>query len=308
MRSRFYSNFYIGWAVCLFTVLWFVVTMCSDGNRRGIKRAAADTGKFALMSLIAGALCAFVLLPVVYGMQNWTSSSLGFDKEIAFYHKLPQIIDNLSAGVKTSLEFGVANLYCGSAAIFFAILFVLNRRVSWKKKLCYTLLCAFMLVSFELNILDFIWHGLHFPNQLPGRQSFLYVFIVLLMAYEALTHLDGLNLVCTSAAMAASVFVELFHRHAVVVNDLARPYKQTGERRDAFGQIVRVLRRDVADRLGDRVAHHALDILSDILAVEHLAALIIDDIALLVHNIVVFQNALTGLEVAAFNGLLSLLE
>ena len=87
-----YSNFYIGWAVCLFTVLWFVVTMCSDGNRRGIKRAAADTGKFALMSLIAGALCAFVLLPVVYGMQNWTSSSLGFDKEIAFYHKLPQII------------------------------------------------------------------------------------------------------------------------------------------------------------------------------------------------------------------------
>ena len=199
-----YSNFYIGWAVCLFTVLWFVVTMCSDGNRRGIKRAAADTGKFALMSLIAGALCAFVLLPVVYGMQNWTSSSLGFDKEIAFYHKLPQIIDNLSASVKTSLEFGVANLYCGSAAIFFAILFVLNRRVSWKKKLCYTLLCAFMLVSFELNILDFIWHGLHFPNQLPGRQSFLYVFIVLLMAYEALTHLDGLNLVCTSAAMAAA--------------------------------------------------------------------------------------------------------
>lgn len=199
-----YSNFYIGWAVCLFTVIWFFVIMCSDGNRRGIRRVAADTGKFASMSLISGALCAFVLLPVVYGMQNWTSSSLGFDKEIAFYHKLPQIIDNLSAGVKTSLEYGVANLYCGSAAIFFALLFVLNRRISWKKKVCYTLVCAFMLVSFELNILDFIWHGLHFPNQLPGRQSFLYVFVILLMAYEALTHLDGLNLISASAAMAVA--------------------------------------------------------------------------------------------------------
>ena len=199
-----YSNFYIGWAVCLFTVLWFFVTMCSDENRRGWKRIALDTGKFTLMSSIAGALAAFVLLPVVFGMQNWTSSSLGFDKEIGFYHKLPQIIDNLSVGVKPSLEYGVANLYCGSAAIFFAVLFILNRNIVWKKKLCYFLLAVFMVISFELNILDFIWHGLHFPNQLPGRQSFLYVFIILLMAYETLIRLDGLNFVGTSAAALIS--------------------------------------------------------------------------------------------------------
>ena len=103
-------------------------------------------------------------------------------------------------------------------------------------------------------------------------------------------------------------FVELFHRHAVAVNDLARPYKQTGERRDAFGQIVRVLRRDVADRLGDRVAHHALDILSDVLAVEHLAALLINKVALHVHHVVKLERALSRLEVAALDGLLRLLE
>ena len=103
-------------------------------------------------------------------------------------------------------------------------------------------------------------------------------------------------------------FVELFHRHAVVVNDLARPYKQTGERRDAFGQIVRILRRDVADRLGDRVAHHALDVLSDILAVEHLAALLINKVALHVHHVVKLERALSRLEVAALDGLLRLLE
>lgn len=202
-----YSNFYIGWAVCLFTVLWFFVTMCSDGNRRRIGRVARDTGKFAAMSLISGALAAFVLLPVVFGMGNWTSSSLGFDKDVAFYHELPQIIDNLSAGVKTSLEYGVANLYCGSAAVFFAILFVLNHRIPWQKRLCYVLLAGFMLLSFELNLLDFIWHGLHFPNQLPGRQSFLYVFLMLLMAYETLTRLDGLRTVpvCAAAAAAAGI-------------------------------------------------------------------------------------------------------
>ena len=205
-----YSNFYIGWAVCIFTVLWFFVTLISDGNRRGVKRLCADTGRFALMSGISGALCAAVLIPVVYGMKNWISSSLGFDKEIGFYHKLPQIVDNLSAGVKTSLEYGVANLFCGSAAIFFALLFLFNKKVSWSKKITYTLLAAFMLLSFELNILDFIWHGMHFPNQLPGRQSFLYVFIILLMAYETLTHLDGIPIYGAALSMLASGGILLF--------------------------------------------------------------------------------------------------
>lgn len=65
---------------------------------------------------------------------------------------------------------------------------------------------------------------------------------------------------------------------------------------------------DVADRLGDRVAHHALDILSDILAVEHLAALLINKVALHVHHVVKLERALSRLEVAALDGLLRLLE
>ena len=58
----------------------------------------------------------------------------------------------------------------------------------------------------------------------------------------------------------------------------------------------------------NEVVDHLIDVLAQILTVEHLAALIIDDIALLVHNVVVFQDTLTGLEVTAFDGLLSLLD
>ena len=46
----------------------------------------------------------------------------------------------------------------------------------------------------------------------------------------------------------------------------------------------------------------------DILAVKHLAALAVDDIALLVHDIVVFKDAFTGLEVAALDRALRLLD
>ena len=43
--------------------------------------------------------------------------------------------------------------------------------------------CTFA-VSFANNYLDFIWHGFHFPDSLPGRQSYLFIFVVLMMGFE----------------------------------------------------------------------------------------------------------------------------
>ena len=43
--------------------------------------------------------------------------------------------------------------------------------------------------SFVLNQLDLLWHGLHSPNDLPYRFSFLYSFVLILIAYETLLHL-----------------------------------------------------------------------------------------------------------------------
>ncbi len=188
-----YSNFYIGFAVCIFTGLWFVAAMLTDGVPRNAKRVFRDTGKFALLSLASAALSAFVLLPLYYGMQTWISSSLSFEKEIGFYHSLSQVIDNMTVMAKSSWEYGVANIYCGAAVMFFFLLFLLNDRVSVKKRIVFGVFTVFMLLSFELNILDFIWHGFHFPNQLPGRQSFLFVFLVLTAAHETLTKTEGLS-------------------------------------------------------------------------------------------------------------------
>ncbi|KIR03322.1 hypothetical protein P261_02137 [Lachnospiraceae bacterium TWA4] len=41
-----------------------------------------------------------------------------------------------------------------------------------------------MLISFATNVLNFVWHGFHYPNSLPCRQSFLYTALLLSMCYE----------------------------------------------------------------------------------------------------------------------------
>ena len=44
-------------------------------------------------------------------------------------------------------------------------------------------------LSFANNFLDFVWHGFHFPTSLPGRQSFLYILLLLTIAFEAFLQL-----------------------------------------------------------------------------------------------------------------------
>lgn len=45
-----------------------------------------------------------------------------------------------------------------------------------------------------VNQMDLIWHGLHAPNDLPYRFSFLYCFVLLLIAFETLTRLKDISL------------------------------------------------------------------------------------------------------------------
>ncbi len=47
--------------------------------------------------------------------------------------------------------------------------------------------------SFSVNVLNFIWHGFHYPNSLPCRQSFIYIALMLFMCYHAYIHLEDMS-------------------------------------------------------------------------------------------------------------------
>ena len=79
------------------------------------------------------------------------------------------------------------------------------------------------------------------------------------------------------------------------------------EERGAVGQV-RLLAEGTGD-VGVHVeAHHGLDVLLKVFAVEHLLALLVDDLALDVHDVVVLKNAFPGLIVAALDGLLRVFD
>ena len=80
------------------------------------------------------------------------------------------------------------------------------------------MLLLVMLLGFSLNIPNFIWHGFHYPNSLPARQSFLYIILLLAMCYEAYKNIRA----NTGAQLAGSFWgaaLFIFLCEAIIVEE-----------------------------------------------------------------------------------------
>lgn len=174
------SNFYMGYILCVFLVLYFVLLFLE--KEEGKIRAAI---RFAWFSLLAGGTGAILMIPEALVLGNSASADSGWPEKIEWYFGLQEEIARLCviADPYTGNEH-FPNLYCGVLTVVLLILFVLNREIKWSQKIPRLFIVVFFLVSFANNYLDCFWHGFRFPNSLPGRQSFLFAFIVLMIGFE----------------------------------------------------------------------------------------------------------------------------
>lgn len=199
-----WSNFYIAIMICIFLMLWFLVCWM-EHRETGIVAWV----RFAWYSLLAGGTGAVLILPtaIVLGYSGNEASS--FPEAIEWYFGIMEELARHLMMVDTYT--GVAhwpNLYCGVFVLVFLVLYLLNGGILWKHKISRVLLVMLFGISFANNLLDFLWHGFHFPTSLPGRQSFLYIFVLLSISFEAFLHLRENRLWhVVLAVIADAVFV-----------------------------------------------------------------------------------------------------
>lgn len=182
-----FSNYYISIMICIFLVFAFVWLFFTqkDGKIKAFLR-------FAWYSLLAGCSSLVLLLPEIAVLSASGSAEDGFPKTAKWYFSVIAELGR-AATVTTSYTGNDhwPNLYAGAFTLLLVWLYLLNRKISWKEKIPRFLLLAFFLVSFAQNQLDYIWHGMHFPQALPGRQSFLYIFLLLVMGFTTIRKWKG---------------------------------------------------------------------------------------------------------------------
>ena len=189
-----YINYYIGFFTCIFVLLVFIcyqICRCTS-----VKRFFMDLGRIALFSCLAIGMTAILELPALAALQTTQSSvnqfPVGFKMNIAsentwkgLLDAMRQVAGNMGGGITPTFKEGLPNLYCGVGTIMLAFQFLMAKKVKLRDKICSVAMLIFLMLSFILRQLDYIWHGFHFTNMIPYRFSFLFSFVMLYMAYRA---------------------------------------------------------------------------------------------------------------------------
>ena len=208
-----FSNYYMSFMLCMFAVIYFFYYYIANYPSKAVisEQYKKDHPKglvhkmrnrrffrsgfiFAMASLLAAGLIAFALIPTYKVLQSCSATGNNFPDEMKTYFNSFDFLVNhfasLSTTIRSSGEDVLPNVYCGVITLILAPLYFFTKSISKKEKITTLGLLSFFYVSFNFNFLNFIWHGLHFPNDLPYRFSFMYSFILIIIAYKTFMRLN----------------------------------------------------------------------------------------------------------------------
>jgi len=180
-----FSNYYIAIMICIFAVLYFLVLLAvyvKEEKHFYIDRIL----RFGIFSALAGGLGAAMILPEVYALGYTASGEFSFPETWVNYFSVLDMLRRSLIEIPVAIfEAHDPNVYCTVAVFLFIPVYCISHEINKKEKIGKIILIAFLLISFNTNIPNYIWHGFHFPNSLPARESFIYIFLMITMCFEA---------------------------------------------------------------------------------------------------------------------------
>lgn len=187
-----FSNFYIGYMICIFLVFYFFYYYFSK-NYEGKNNALGEKNHFLkaflrvlFFSVIAIIMTAVLLLSVWYslgfGKTTFSNPSYAFGQKFDFLDMLTKMLPGSYDTVRPT---GLPMIYCGVLSLMIMPLYFLSSKFKAREKAWGGALLAFLIFSFNSTTIDLIWHGMQKPNWLNYRYSFIFCFFVILFAYKA---------------------------------------------------------------------------------------------------------------------------
>lgn len=212
LALAFASSYYIGYMICLFVVLWFIVQCVI--SRLNIGQFCKKLMNMALYSIIALAATLPLVLPTVIQLSNTAASNEDFPKKAELYNNFMKLLSNLLSFHEPTTMDGLPNIGVGVVCILLIAIYIRAKEISLREKIASICLLLFMFISLNVNTLDFIWHGMHFPNQIPYRFAFIFCFVLIAIAYRGFSvfvKLDKRDIIGMCIATILMVCVSVFY-------------------------------------------------------------------------------------------------
>lgn len=187
----FVSGYYMAYMVGAFSFIYLLSYMGYNGefSKEKSKEGAKKVGSFILSAVVAGLMSAVILVPAALdtlGNGDYTKSDkLTLDPNFKLISLADQLLDTGVKDMSKNLPF----IFGGLAVLFLCILFFLNRSISKKLRAGVALGLGFGIFCFHFPLLDIAWHLFDTPNWFHFRYSFVFSFVMLLVAFYSYLHM-----------------------------------------------------------------------------------------------------------------------
>ena len=183
LAAALFSNFYITFFICIFTVIAFLnISIIQKLNFRTFMRKLGLTASY---SLLAFGLAAVMFVPAASALRHTFREAGSFPLEVFLFESPFAILGNFIAFTKPTFFSGLPNLYTGMISVLLAGVYIASPAIAFREKAAIGGTFLFLLVSTDLNILNYILHGFRFPTGMQSRFSFLISFVLVVMSFRA---------------------------------------------------------------------------------------------------------------------------
>lgn len=141
-------------------------------------------------SLLGLGLSAILLVPTILSLRETSASGDSFPSSNEFRYSILHFLSRSIIGSSPSIRDGLPNIYIGMLVLLVIPIFFISKKISRREKALHAGLLVFMFLSLNSSVLNFIWHGFHYPNQLPHRFAYLYGLTLIIMAARALVSIE----------------------------------------------------------------------------------------------------------------------
>ena len=174
----FISNFYMGFMIGLFSFFYFFIRTFTNW-----KRYKQSILSYDVTSLLAGGASMILVLPAVLDLRangETLSTISSFKTEATSFWDI--VMKNM-IGVYDTTKYGsIPFIYVGLLPLIFCVFYFVTKQIPLKNKLLFGSLFIGLIASFYIAPLNLFWHGMHAPNMFLFRYSFLFSFLVVLLA------------------------------------------------------------------------------------------------------------------------------
>lgn len=203
-----FTNYYLGYMVCIFSVIYFTLAIVEKMEHiKDIIKYKDQIISFTISSLLAGGIAAFSLLPTLFSLSGEKSGIMLSKFSISRKFHMSDLFSNLySHSFNGNISDGLPLIYAGILGVVLVLLYLVNKNVSIKKRVIAFIFFCIILINFYIYALDLVWHGFNQPIGFPYRNSFIFSFVLLHYAYCGFQTITQKNISLRNCVAVLSVY------------------------------------------------------------------------------------------------------